>query len=52
MTDSEATNWWFKLGIYYGTTVFLVFYTPEEMDPYDPLSEYTGLSDGDHLEDQ
>lgn len=51
MTEAEVANWWFKLGIYYGTTVFLVFYTPDEIDPYDPLDEYTGLENGDHLDD-
>jgi len=52
MTEGEVSNWWFKLGIYYGTTVFLVLYTPDDFQPYDPLDEYTGLSDGDHLEDK
>jgi len=37
------------LGIYYGTTVFLVFYTPETIEPFDPLEEYTGLENGEHL---
>ena len=52
MTDAEVSNWWFKLGIYYGTTVFLVFYTPDDNETYDPLDEYTSLSDSDHLEAQ
>ena len=46
MTSAEAANWWFKLGIYYGTTAYLLFYTPEEVDPYDPLSDYEGLFNG------
>ena len=49
-SESEVANWWFKLGIYYGTTTFLMFYTPEEHDPYDPLEEYTGLGNDDHLD--
>lgn len=49
MSDTDAANWWFKLGIYYGTTVFLVFYTPETIEPFDPLEEYTGLENGEHL---
>lgn len=49
-SEEEAANWWFKLGIYYGTTTFLMFYTPEEHDPYDPMDEYTGLGNGDHLD--
>ena len=51
MTEAEVANWWFKLGIYYGTTVFLVFYTPDDITPYDPMEEYTGLENGDHLGD-
>ena len=50
MTEAEVANWWFKLGIYYGTTIFLVFYTPDDIEPYDPLDEYTGLENGDHLD--
>jgi len=47
--DEQSSNWWFKLGIYYGTVTFLVFYTPMDVDPYDPMDEYTGLGNGDHL---
>jgi len=32
--------------------VFLVFYTPDDVEPYDPLDEYTGLENGDHLSDE
>ena len=46
MTTAEAANWWFKLGIYYGTLSYLLLYSPEEIDPYDPLSDYDGLFDG------
>ena len=49
MTQAEQADWWWSLGMYYGTVVFLVFYTPEEITPYDPLSEYTGLPNGDHI---
>lgn len=49
MTEAEQADWWFKLGIYYGTTTFLVFYTDEQIEPFDPLEEYTGLENGDHL---
>ena len=38
MTEAEQADWWWSLGMYYGTVVFLVFYTPEEITPYDPLS--------------
>lgn len=27
MTRAEVGQWWFETGLYYGTTVFLVFYT-------------------------
>ena len=43
LSDAEIANWWFKEGIYYGTITFLMFYTPNEIEPYDPLDEYTGL---------
>ena len=52
LTEAEQMNWFFKLGIYYGTATFLVFYTPTEIDPYDPMEEYTGLENGDHLDDE
>ena len=35
--------------MYYGTVVFLIFYTPNEITPYDPLREYTGMPNGDHI---
>ena len=33
MNDDEQADWWFKLGIYYGTCIFLIFYTEAEVDP-------------------
>ena len=51
MTNAEVKDWFFTLGIYYGTTVFLVFYTPNDIKPYDPMDHYTGMENGDHLED-
>ena len=46
MTEYEASNWWFKLGIYYGTAVQQTFYTPSEFDDSDSNGdEYTGLQD-------
>lgn len=48
-TEAEVSDWWFKLGIYYGTLSFLIFYSPMDVDPFDPLDEYTGLENGDHL---
>lgn len=34
--DGEAErNWWFKLGIYYGTLTRMILYTGEEPVPYD-----------------
>ena len=50
MSEAEQAEWWFKLGIYYGTATFLVFYTDEDIEPFDPLKEYTGLENGDHLD--
>ena len=49
-TEAEQTNWWFKLGIYYGTATYLLFYTPPTIDPFDPLTEYAGLDSGAHLD--
>ena len=49
MTQAEQADWWWSLGMYYGTVVFLVFYTPNEVEPFDPLSEYTGMPNGDHI---
>ena len=39
MSEADQANWWFKLGIYYGTATFLLFYTDTDMTPYDPLNE-------------
>ena len=44
LDDSSKQNWWFKLGIYYGTVVYLLFYSPYEIDPYDPLAEHNGIT--------
>ena len=33
MNEDDQADWWFKLGIYYGTVVFLIFYTPSDVDP-------------------
>ncbi len=49
-TDAELDDWWFKLGIYYGTATFLIFYTPPSVDPFDPLEEYPGLDNGAHID--
>ena len=49
-SDEELQTWWFKLGIYYGTATFLVFYTPPSVDPFDPLEEYPGLDNGAHID--
>jgi hypothetical protein len=49
-TDEERAQWWYKLGIYYGTATFLVFYSPPTVDPFDPLEEYQGLDNGAHLD--
>lgn len=34
--EDEKEDWWFKLGIYYGTLINLFFYTPEDYVPYNP----------------
>lgn len=39
-TAFEITDWWFKTGIYYGTVTYLIFYTPDEVSPFDPINEY------------
>jgi len=49
-TDEEIEEWWYKLGIYYGTATFLLFYSPPTVSPFDPLEEYTGLDNGAHLD--
>ena len=49
-TEAEQQNWWFKLGIYYGTATYLLFYTPPTIDPFDPMTEYAGLDSGAHLD--
>lgn len=46
-SEYDISNWWFKLGIYYGTAVYLVFYTPTSLDPYDPWDAYSGLDNTD-----
>lgn len=43
MDGAAQRNWWFKLGIYYGTATRLMFYSGEDADPYDAYEEYTGL---------
>lgn len=50
VSEYDVSNWWFKLGIYYGTAVYLVFYTPQNIDPYDPWDEYSGLDNTDEDE--
>lgn len=27
---SATDDWWYKLGLYYGTILYLAFYTPED----------------------
>ena len=49
-TEEQIDDWWFKLGIYYGTAIFLIFYTPPSVDPFDPLEEYPGLDNGAHID--
>lgn len=49
-TEAEITDWWYKLGIYYGTATFLIFYSPPTVEPFDPLEEYTGLNNGAHID--
>ena len=39
-TEEEQEDWWYKLGIYYGTVTFLIFYSPPNVDPFDPLEQY------------
>jgi len=39
---SKKEEWWFKLGIYYGTLIYLFFYTPENYDTngdWDPTED-------------
>lgn len=44
MNEDDQADWWFKLGIYYGTVVFLIFYTPIEVNPENEApGDYTGL---------
>ena len=33
-------DWWFKLGIYYGTLINLFFYTPDDYVPYNPHEDH------------
>lgn len=49
-SDEEIEIWWYKLGIYFGTATFLVFYSPPTVSPFDPLEEYEGLDNGAHLD--
>jgi len=49
-SEADLADWWYKLGIYYGTATFLIFYTPPTIKPFDPLEEYTGLNNGAHID--
>ena len=49
-SDEEIEDWWYKLGIYWGTATFVIFYSPPTVDPFDPLDEYTGLDNGAHID--
>ena len=50
MNEDDQADWWFKLGIYYGTVVFLIFYTPSEVDPEnDAPDDYTGLEENGYI---
>ena len=33
--EDAKEDWWFKLGIYYGTLLYLLFYVPDDYVPYD-----------------
>merc|ERR1712038_991895 len=41
LEEYEATKeeWWFKLGIYYGTLINLLLYTPEDWVEFDPTED-------------
>ena len=36
--EKDKEEWWFKLGIYYGTLIYLILYTPDDWsdDHYNP----------------
>jgi len=35
--EARKEDWWFRLGIYYGTLLNLMFYTPEDYLEFDPI---------------
>ena len=39
--EKDKEEWWFKLGIYYGTLIYLILYTPDDWsdDHYNPTDE-------------
>lgn len=49
-SEEEIEDWWYKLGIYYGTATFLIFYSPPTVSPFNPLEEYEGLDNGAHID--
>lgn len=42
-SDDYQQEWYFKLGIYYGTAIYLMFYSGNEPEPYDAYTDYQGL---------
>ena len=43
MTVFEKNNWFYKLGIYYGTLIYRLFYTETASTKLDPLAEIMGV---------
>ena len=51
VSDKEINNWWFKLGIYYGTIIYQVFYTDHEREVFDAANNYDDYQGLDNAED-
>lgn len=49
--EEETAAWWYKLGLYYGTVLYLAFYTPEDFQVYDPLDDDYGTNRDFDVED-
>lgn len=43
---AEKNNWFYKLGIYYGTLVYRLFYTETQVEEVDPLAQIMGVIPG------
>lgn len=42
-TAAEKNNWFYKLGIYYGTLIYRLFFTETNTQEVDPLAKIMGV---------